>query len=59
MLCDDRQLLDWAVFVCVCVCVCVFVCVCVCTYVSTCVGPQEPTHIEVFVMCSETTKGQL
>jgi len=51
MLCDDQQLLDWAVCVCVCVCVCV--------YVSACVGPHAPTHIEAFVMCAETTKGQL
>ena len=51
MLCDDQQLLDWAVCVCVCVCVCV--------YVSACVGPHAPTHTEAFVMCAETTKGQL
>ena len=45
MLCDDQQLLDWAV--------------CVCVYVSACVGPHAPTHIEAFVMYAETTKGQL
>lgn len=43
MLCDDGQLLNWSVFVCV----------------SARAGPHAPTHIEAFVMCAETTKGQL
>ena len=38
MLCDDQQLSDWSVFVCV----------------SARASPHAPTHIEAFVMCAET-----